>query len=408
MAIHKIWLTLPDGADVFVGELAFGLLKPDGTCPSSFRYTDEWLRTGFPIDPESLPLRRGEFQSSHLAPPLAVLDDALPDDWGRHLIDLKNRLPISQRTPERYILETGRHALGAIGFGMPVRDIDSADDVTLAELMAAAHDVERNIDGGNLAALRRLFATGTSPGGARPKVLLTAHGKRWIAKFPSVNRDGALDVPALEYVAMRLAEAAGLKPPPVKLEKMGGKNVLLIERFDCTEHGRIHQLSLKTLCKEGAGQYVQSYDDLFAVVVRHSARPKEDAERLFRQMVFNAAIGNTDDHLKNFMMQGMPAGYRLSPPFDLVPDIARNIEHTLAMGNSRIASVQGITRVANRWLPGGEMTAIVGDVVAAVGRFEQSITPHITDHLAHRRILDDIANRCLVLSGAANRPNADA
>lgn len=39
---------------------------------------------------------------------------------------------------------------------------------------------------------------------------------------------------------------------------------------------------------------------------------------LFRHMVFNASIGNVDDHLKNFWMLGASSGYRLAPAFDLL------------------------------------------------------------------------------------------
>jgi serine/threonine-protein kinase HipA len=47
-------------------------------------------------------------------------------------------------------------------------------------------------------------------------------------------------------------------------------------------------------------------------------------------MVFNAAIGNVDDHLKNFWMLAHRGGFRLAPAFDLVPDIGGRGEHTLS------------------------------------------------------------------------------
>jgi len=45
---------------------------------------------------------------------------------------------------------------------------------------------------------------------------------------------------------------------------------------------------------------------------------------------FNVAIGNTDDHLKNFCMLQTEAGLCLSPVYDFLPDISQNREHRLS------------------------------------------------------------------------------
>jgi serine/threonine-protein kinase HipA len=89
-------------------------------------------------------------------------------------------------------------------------------------------------------------------------------------------------------------------------------------------------VSLRALCKERPGIYVQAYADLAQVLRKHSASPAADIAALYRHMVLNAAIGNVDDHLKNFWMLAAPAGFRLSPAFDLVPDIGGRGEHTLS------------------------------------------------------------------------------
>jgi serine/threonine protein kinase HipA of HipAB toxin-antitoxin module len=47
-------------------------------------------------------------------------------------------------------------------------------------------------------------------------------------------------------------------------------------------------------------------------------------------MAFNAAIGNVDDHLKNFWMLARSGGFRVAPAFDLVPDVSGRGEHTLS------------------------------------------------------------------------------
>ena len=76
-----------------------------------------------------------------------------------------------------------------------------------------------------------------------------------------------------------------------------------MRRFDVTpQNGRLHMISLRTLCLERPGVYVQGYSDLAQAICKHSAAPKMDVTTLFRHMVFNAAVGNVDDHLKNFWM----------------------------------------------------------------------------------------------------------
>jgi len=108
-----------------------------------------------------------------------------------------------------------------------------------------------------------------------------------------------------------------------------------VRRFDITpQSGRLHMISLRTLCLERPGVYVQGYSDLAQAVRKHSAAPKMDLATLFRYMVFNATVGNVDDHLKNFWMLAKPGGYRLAPAFDLLPDITGRVEHTLSFRSS--------------------------------------------------------------------------
>jgi serine/threonine-protein kinase HipA len=127
--------------------------------------------------------------------------------------------------------------------------------------------------------------------------------------------------------------------------------VLLVRRFDVTPPGgRRHMVSLKTLCKERPGVYVLGYDELMSAVRKHSAAPGADVEALFRHAVFNLAIGNTDDHLKNFWMLHDDRGWRLAPAIDLVPDVAERREHVLLFHLShRVPSREDVAAVAKAW-----------------------------------------------------------
>jgi serine/threonine-protein kinase HipA len=182
--------------------------------------------------------------------------------------------------------------------------------------------------------LTLLLSAGSSPGGARPKAVVWDEKSdiHYLAKFPSMKDQ--VDVVKIEAATLNLAEKAGLTVPRTRLVQCAGKSVLLVQRFDIIPAGRRHMISFQTLLK-AQGYYQQSYPDVLAVLRKYTHAPLEDAERLFRQMVFNAVVGNTDDHLKNFwMVHDHEQGWRLSPAFDLIPDIGRRGEHVLFFDHS--------------------------------------------------------------------------
>ena len=188
----------------------------------------------------------------------------------------------------------------------------------------------------------------------------------WLAKFPSRARDAAYDVVGLEATCLTLARRAGLEVPESRLQTIGARRVLMVKRFDVSaEGGRYHMVSLRTLCKERPGIYVHGYSDLAQVLRKHSASPADDLAALYRHMVFNAAIGNVDDHLKNFWMLVRSGGFRLAPAFDLVPDVTGRGEHTLSFQQSYACPTRReIVALAAEWSVAGA-AAIVDDVVKA-------------------------------------------
>lgn len=128
-------------------------------------------------------------------------------------------------------------------------------------------------------------------------------------------------------------------------------------------------ISMRTLCRERPGVYVTSYTDLALVLTKHSVSPAEDIAALFRHMTFNAAIGNVDDHLKNFWMLHLPSGYRLAPAFDLVPDIAERREHTLSFQHAYSCPTRYVLfAIAKDWQV-AEAADCVDHIVEAVRKF---------------------------------------
>lgn len=285
----------------------------------------------FPLDPVTLPLTSKEFSTQRPAGVHAVFEDALPDDWGRKLLIQKAKIEKGEQTVPKLLEVLGSNGLGALSFvskhNIPDEN-SSADMVDLPSLLDTACRYDSGVQMKE-EDLLLLFRTGSSPGGARPKALVRKEtGSLWIVKFPGFN--DKLDVISIEAATLELAKLSGLIVPEFEIQKIGNRKGLMVKRFDISGHGgRYHMISLQTLL-QAEGYYFLSYNDLFKVVKSHSFQPSIDIPSLFRQMVFNAAIGNTDDHLKNFCMLHKESGFCLSPVYDVLPDIFERREHTLS------------------------------------------------------------------------------
>jgi serine/threonine-protein kinase HipA len=371
-----VWMRCADGVIRQAGELA--TTTPDrssGHFEAEFEYTRGWVSDAgaFALDPVSLPLDAARrFRAEMLYPPLAVFDDALPDDWGRRLLAAAINVDGEKPTLPEMLLRMRGGGTGAILFttteAAPHPD-QSVPSTALPKLLAAA----ARFEAGTLPPgdeFRRLLEGSSRAGGARPKALVHDEAGEWLAKFPSRVRDEASDVVGLEATCLILARRAGLEVPESRLQTLGARRVLLVKRFDVSaQGGRHHMVSLRTLCKERPGIYAHRYSDLAQVLRKHSASPADDLAALFRYMVFNAAIGNVDDHLKNFWMLARPGGFRLAPAFDLVPDISGRGEHTLAFQQGfACPSRAEMIAVASEW---GVARAerIVEDVLASTASF---------------------------------------
>jgi serine/threonine-protein kinase HipA len=401
-----VWVRRPEGGIRLVGELA--TTAPDrnsGRFESEFEYTRAWAgeADSFALDPVSLPLDAARrFRAEMLYPPLAVFDDALPDDWGRRLLAAAITADGGTPTLPQMLLRMGGGGTGALLFtttDAAPHPVQSVPSIGLSKLLAAAAQFEAGtLPPGD--EFRRLLEGSSRAGGARPKALVHDESGEWLAKFPSRSRDDSFDVVGLEATCLALARRAGLEVPESRLQTIGTRRVLMVKRFDVSaKGGRYHMVSLRTLCKERPGIYVHSYSELTQVLRRHSAAPADDLAALYRHMVFNAAIGNVDDHLKNFWMLARPNGFRLAPSFDLVPDIGGRGEHTLSFqqgfacptGPETIAlgTEWGVARAAN----------IVEDVVNATSEFATAAGKLKVRHPnSLQKICTDVRRRTELLS----------
>lgn len=308
----------------------------------SFAYADAWLQSGFSqmIDPD-LQLYSGSYYPRNDKSNFGIFLDSCPDRWGRVLMQRREAAVAKQEErPVKKLLESDfllgifdAHRMGALRFKTEEEGPFLNDNKTMAtppwtslrELEYASLQFEKDDthDPAYLKWLSLLIAPGSSLGGARPKAsVVDADNNLWIAKFPSRNDDK--DIAAWEMVANKLAINAGLNVAKGKLQQFNSKyHTYLTKRFDRTAHNkRIHFASAMTLLghvdgKDAAGA---SYLELMEFISRHGAAVEKDLEELWRRIVFNICIKNTDDHLRNhgFLLTGK--GWLLSPAYDINAD----------------------------------------------------------------------------------------
>ncbi|MBF1030375.1 MAG: type II toxin-antitoxin system HipA family toxin [Lachnospiraceae bacterium] len=322
---------------ILIGILYVNSLK--GGESYSFEYDREWLKKTslkITLDPELMPYSGRQYPFGKTI--FGLFSDSSPDRWGRVLMNKRERILAGKegRKPAKlydsdYLLGVyDETRLGGIRFKTePNGAFLSADKKTAAPPWASLRTLEeasRNFENEDIALsekwLNQLIRPGSSLGGARPKAtVIDPKEQLWIAKFPSRNDEN--DSGAWEMVTHDLAEICGLHVPEAKLEKFSKLgSTYLVKRFDRILNKRVHFASAMTLLGKTDGASVAegtSYLDIAAFIKSYGAQPKRDLIELWKRIVFNMAVSNTDDHLRNHAFIFTENGWRLSPLYDVNP-----------------------------------------------------------------------------------------
>lgn len=325
------------GQPVLMGSLYVNVIK--GGESYSFEYDKGWLKkTGLTLtlDPELMPYSGRQYPTGKNI--FGLFADASPDRWGRVLMNKRERILAEKegRKPSKlydsdYLLGVyDETRMGGIRFKVNPEGPFLSDDketaappwATLRTLEEASRNFENDETGLTEKWLNQLIKPGSSLGGARPKAtVVDTKDQLWIAKFPSKNDEN--DTGAWEIVAHDLAELCGLNVPEAKLEKFSPLgSTFLIKRFDRLGSKRVHFASAMTLLgkKDGASAADgSSYLDIAAFIKSYGAQPKKDLIELWKRIVFNMAVTNTDDHLRNHAFILTDKGWILSPLYDVNP-----------------------------------------------------------------------------------------
>lgn len=315
------------------------------------------------IDPVDLRLGEGTFQNARLNGIFSAFRDAAPDFWGRLVIERHSGK--SGLTEIDYLLESPDDRAGALSFGLgksppaPLRKFNKTIKLERLQLIAEKLLMEQHSDSKDAdMQIQELLLLGSSMGGARPKTVVEDEIGLWLAKFS--RPDDRWNNPRVEHAMLELARACGIKSARSRLETVGGKDVLLVQRFDRekTSRGyiRARMISALTLLRAEESVFQRerwSYVLMAEELRRLSAEPSRDAVELFRRMCFNALISNSDDHPRNHALVAFDEGWKLSPAYDLTPSptVSQNRDLALACGsNGRVATRKNFLSQCQRFL----------------------------------------------------------
>jgi serine/threonine-protein kinase HipA len=335
--VYAHWAGMKDAKCIGILSASFGKARKS----FSFEYDKAWISSHeqLLLDPDlgwysgpQFPNKKDNF---------GIFLDSMPDSWGRTLMQRREpqRAKEEGRAPKilhdiDYLLGVYDNSrMGALRFKLnqegPFLDVASETTAppwtSLGELQKAVNYIESDEADENIRNwIFMLIAPGTSLGGARPKANFTDRSNEfWIAKFPS--RNDTTDKAAFEFLAYRMATKAGINMAGSGISKITGNyHTFLTRRFDRINKDRIHFASAMTMTgnsEESIRDNRASYLEIAEFIRFSGASNEEDLHQLWKRIVFNISISNTDDHLRNHGFVLSSKGWRLSPAFDVNPSI---------------------------------------------------------------------------------------
>lgn len=356
-----------------------------------FNYDRAWLKHPkcFHIDPQ-LSLDQSTFHPNPQLGSFGIFMDSSPDRWGQTLMKRREALEAKDQGRTAKTLYAWDFLIGvqdftrqgALRFKYPDTDVFLSDNklsappvTNLIELATVAKEISaKHIN--DLDKLKRwlsvLVAPGASLGGARPKANFTeSDGSIWIAKFPANDDDR--DIGAWEGVVHELAKSSKIIVPEAKILKLSQNfHTFCVKRFDRHNGKRVFYASAMTLLQRSESEGA-SYLELAQFLLKNGdiSFISTDLEQLFRRVVFNVAVGNKDDHLRNHGFILSKSGWRPSPAFDVNANIDK-ADHVLNIDDcDNRPSMKTVLTTADLYdLSPSKAAQIVEDIVNVVSNWQ--------------------------------------
>jgi serine/threonine-protein kinase HipA len=397
-----LWYLGNPGAPRYVGALKL-VAAGKGV---SLHYGRTWLDNGFAlsedlplIDMEHMPPGRQEADAQRA---VGAVDDARPDRWGEKVIrfvDKPKRLSLME-----YLYYAGDERFGALGVSTSsssyspreVSPLPRLEDVQLLSEVVAKIEAAEPIT----ALEARMIAGGGSPlGGAKPKALIDIDGEQWVIKF--FNNE-PVDTPLIEHATMTLAERAGITVAKTQVIHLAGANALAVRRFDRGQGLRIHSISAGTAIRAATASGAapdMGYPELARILRRVGIAQNDinqrDARELFRRMVFNILVDNTDDHEKNhslLVVNPFEHGrLKLAPAYDVLPtNSGQGYQEFICGAQGRDSTLENAMSQCDAF---GLLPAEAASDVLAVIEVVNTWQAHFTQAGVIRRDIQSLAER---------------
>ena len=298
-----------------------------------FEYDSRWLTNGFSISPFYLPLKPGVFEAKHepFSGLFGVFADSMPDGWGNLLLDrflMSKKIRLAQLNVLDRLAFVGKNGMGALSYEP---DHSFLYKNNTPDLNVIANQVlEILSEQADLATVKSLLEQTGSSGGARPKILIKHEGSSWMIKFPASTDPE--DIGKKEFFYSELAKQCGIEMPETQLFEGRYFGTRL---FDRNEDDRFHVHSASGLLHASHLYPSLDYLQLSQATMALTKNVKE-LTKLLTLMVFNVAVGNKDDHAKNFSYIYKNENWSLSPAYDLLKSTGFGGEHAttvLGAGN---------------------------------------------------------------------------
>ena len=314
----------------------------------AFEYADDWLETGFPISPFSLPLEKRVFVPSkpYFGGLFGVFADSLPDAWGNILVNRmlkKNGISVDRITVLDRLAIVGNSGMGALTYEPEYVMEKESGDFDLDDLAA---ECEKVLQTEHTDALDELYMLGGTSGGARPKIMTQWDQKEWIIKFPAYV-DGK-DAGVMEYAYSLCAKKCGITMPETRLfpseRCLGYFGTVRFDREKIKDQSgnvytdRRHMLTAAAILELDFEQPCLDYLSVMKLTKILTRDHKPDLENMFRIMCFNVFAHNRDDHAKNFtfLYDDKKDHWGLAPAYDLTYSNTYYGEHTTSVNGNGV------------------------------------------------------------------------
>lgn len=378
------WLKVPE----LMGELSYESLR--GTDSYGFKFSDEWLKDHGDLflgdDLHNYPGMQYTLPGKDI---FGCFSDALPDRWGRTLLNRREQLlAVEEKCAVRRLSSfdylTGIEDFSRMG-AFRFKETLQGDYINVShtlhippladirELLAASMEIEKSEEENRLPQKRwimQLLQPGSSLGGARPKATVIDENKTlYVAKFPSRKDD--YDVALWEHFSHLLAAKCGINVAHTKVFTVENRyHTLLSRRFDRNAEGkRVHFASAMTLLGLDDGSDAgtgHGYIDIVDFILQQCTDVESNLKELYRRVAFNICMANADDHFRNHGFLLTPKGWTLSPAYDMNPTLSE-YQSLLINSHTNKADLNELLYACEEYmLPKPTALQIIGEMLGVV------------------------------------------